>query len=445
MNKRKTGQIKPSLDKTAQKVTIRKKSIKCKKHDEEYKFYCKEEEKLICNECKKECVRSQCTILPIENAALDFGKRIDQILTETIEQDLESQQGLLEFSNKKTKFKSKANDSIDSIRYMSNIIKKKIDQINENNINFLTSYENNIVKKFEKIIQEKTIKKNFLRYLKKKIYYINLLKQEGYNIELIQKSKKLFKIQEEGEVVVRKRNNKKENYQEDGMVLEIGEEGGKEEEDYEEEENGCVKQMKEEKTEQKEIINENFTRINLEKLLLPREEFDPENISVYIKLKNDNKTVINQHKFMYLTVCGKNKYISGQHRIKVHLDRFKKDERYYNYIRIGVVDSKKRKSYMSNGKLIETYFFETYWKCDEQISVSSLNKYSKGEEVVKTQQTHLKEGDTFYINIDMERRQISYKINNKDISFPWKILPKKVNFFLTFAGHANITNKISIF
>ncbi|KAJ6243770.1 hypothetical protein M0813_22211 [Anaeramoeba flamelloides] len=448
-------------------IDKRNKKAKCIKHNQKYKFYCSNEDKLLCQKCTKGCILNNHTFFSLKEAVDKFNKKVAQILTQKVEEDLENQKSIYKIKKKKNKLRLRFKDAINTINIYSHLLKKKIEKVNNNHINLLKKYEINALNKLEEIIKKKKKKKMMIKVVQNKIKIIKEFNHQNRIIELIKRSKKLINDQELERN--RKKNETKNKIKEEeeggvgvkeeGRVKEEGGGGRKreitdvdEEEKEKESEEGREKVEEEDKKEKRRSRRKKRSNSKIQKKLLQQsntEIFDLNNKSEHIILKNDNKTALNNHHFLYLSVCGKNKYSSGRNQIKIKINRFKRNDHKDNYIKLGIIDSKKKKNYISNGNLNGTYFFQTYWNSVKKQSESGIIRWvneNKNEEKIVNR--HIQEKDIFLINIDMEKRRISFQINNEDLGFSWKILPelniKKVNLFVTFGGQEDYKNKISI-
>ncbi|KAJ6230168.1 e3 ubiquitin-protein ligase trim [Anaeramoeba flamelloides] len=183
------------------------------------------------------------------------------------------------------------------------------------------------------------------------------------------------------------------------------------------------------------------------KILSKEEEFDPKmNYLDKIKLKKENKTAWNLSSWNGI-ICGKKKYSSGKHQIKIKINQFPNSKNEWNQIRLGVVKTENRKNFIKNWDWEGTYYFRTWWVewGEKKIQSRKLKRENgKSIETNYSENIFLKKNDIFEISLDMENKKISFKINEKNLG-GWENLPEKVNFFAFLSGlKGEEKNKITI-
>ncbi|KAJ6230368.1 e3 ubiquitin-protein ligase trim [Anaeramoeba flamelloides] len=243
-----------------------------------------------------------------------------------------------------------------------------------------------------------------------KINYLNLLK----NIEIISNTKftKILKEKEEKRIKINQKKKKIKNLKKLDkdekkfkLILESNEIIEKETTEIEEREKKKRKKEKE------------------------KDKFDPKmNRRNIIQLKNENKTARNSSKYKWGKICGKKIYSSGKHKIKIKIDHFPNLENEINWIRLGVIKTENRQNYIQKGNYEDTYNFRTFWNGKKTQSRKIKKENGKWTKEKFPEEINFKKNDILKIFLDMDKKKISFKINEKNLG-GWENIPEKVNFF----------------
>ncbi|KAJ6229050.1 hypothetical protein M0813_08550 [Anaeramoeba flamelloides] len=345
---------------------------KCPKHNQKFKFYCEEEDQLICRSCIENCLDQNHLILSLNSKSNQIFQKMKIILKEIQTKEKENQETLQKSQRNKKKFKIKIQEISQQIERESDLLKQQIEKSKNKHLKLLKTIQIIIEYKFNKIIQnnEKTIQK--INQNKTKMQKIRKLKTKNKNIKLINESKNLI--------------NK-------------------------------FKKRKEKEKEKK-------------KFKLSKEIFDPKmNHKNVIKLKNQKQTAWNASKTIEGRILGQTKYSTGKHKIKIKIDQFPNNQSELNTIYLGVINTENREKLIKDRDCEGTYCFRTYWEGNllESSKVKGENGKWNSEKYPKN--IKLKENDIFEILLDMDQKTIAFKINENNLGIAWENLPKSVYFF----------------
>ncbi|KAJ6234564.1 spry domain containing socs box protein [Anaeramoeba flamelloides] len=310
---------------------------------------------------------------------------------ETIQKSLENQ----------NKLKEKIKNFCKKIENDSDLMIQKIQDSKTNHLNLFKKIEIIINTKIETILKNTKNKQKEISKNKIEINTIKKLKKDKNHIKLIQGGKKIIKSERNSEKNGLKGKDKKK-----GKKSRMGIKGELDEKEKE----------KERKSEEKEEFDTKMNYVNL------------------IKLKNENKTAWNPS-YGWGTICGKKIYSSGIHEIKIKIDQFPNPKNQYNHIKLGIIKTENRENFIKKRKLEgETYIFATIWDHQKKKLVSQKFKNGNGKWTDKNypKEINLKKNDIFTIFLDMDRKNISFEINEKYL-IGWGNLPQKVNFFAALA------------
>ncbi|KAJ6236957.1 hypothetical protein M0813_27306 [Anaeramoeba flamelloides] len=340
---------------------------KCPKHKKKFKFYCEEEDQLICPECIENCLDQKHSLLSLNFKSDQILQKMKIILKEIQTKEKVNQLTIQKSQQNKNKLKQKIQQISQQIERESDLLKQQIDKSKNQQLKLLKTIEIIIENQFNKIIQnkEKSIQK--INQNKTKMQKIRKLKTKNKNIELINESK--------------------------------------------------------------ELINK-FKEKEKEKLKLSKEIFDPKmNHQNAIKLKNQNQTAWNASENSRGIILGQTQYSTGKHKIKIKIDQFPNTRIEKNLIYLGVIKTKNREKLIKNRDYERCYCFETYW--NENLLESKKQKKENGKEYSEKYSNNikLKENDILEILLDMDQKTIAFKINENNLGIAWKNLPKSVHFF----------------
>ncbi|KAJ6250423.1 spry domain containing socs box protein [Anaeramoeba flamelloides] len=231
--------------------------------------------------------------------------------------------------------------------------------------------------------------------------------------------------------------------------------------------------------EQKKIIKEVIDEAN------PKDYFDSKLKNNRIKLFNYGKSIITVRKWKRSgCICGNKIYSQGLHRINFCIDRFRLSSDYQNFICLGVVDSDKRRKFINDGYWEQTFYFMTHWhpfienenenknenNVEKEKEKGNENEKEKGKgkgkgkgkeqqepkkkllnykckkfpEIQEEFARPISEGDIFTIHLDMDRKQMSFLINQEDFGIAWTNIPNNVCFFACLSGQKDTNNKNQI-
>ncbi|KAJ6229057.1 tripartite motif-containing protein [Anaeramoeba flamelloides] len=349
---------------------------KCPKHKKKFKFYCEEEDQLICPECIENCLDQKHSLLSLNFKSDQILQKMKIILKEIQTKEKVNQLTIQKSQQNKNKLKQKIQQISQQIERESDLLKQQIDKSKNQQLKLLKTIEIIIENQFNKIIQnkEKSIQK--INQNKTKMQKISKLKTKNQNIELINESKELI-------------------------------------------------------NESKELINK-FKKKEKLKFKLSKEIFDPKmNYQNAIKLKNQNQTAWNPSENSTGRILGQTQYSTGKHKIKIKIDQFPNINTRIekNLIYLGVIKTKNREKLIKNGDYERCYCFETYW--NENLLKCSKQKKENGKwfEEKYPKNIKLKENDILEILLDMDQKTIAFKINENNLGIAWENLPESVHFF----------------
>ncbi|KAJ3437847.1 hypothetical protein M0812_17018 [Anaeramoeba flamelloides] len=290
------------------------------------------------------------------------------------------------------------------IKNGSDLLIQKIHNSKINYLNILKTIEIILDKKFEILLKDKKEKHIKIMQNKKEIKNLKQLKKDKNHIELIRESKKIIV------------SEKKEG-------------------DEDREDDKKKKRKKREKNKKKLIERENEKEKKKEKEKEKEKagyaKFDLKMKQNRIKLNNDQNTARNLSSRYSGKVCGKKIYSSGKHEIRIKIDRFPKNENSPNCIQLGVIKTENREQLIKNGDYEGTYFFQAWWGHNKKKLESQKYKYENGKSLKEKypEKIRLNNRYIFTISLDMDKKKLYFKINEKSLGLVWENLPGKVNFF----------------
>ncbi|KAJ3451437.1 spry domain-containing socs box protein [Anaeramoeba flamelloides] len=180
------------------------------------------------------------------------------------------------------------------------------------------------------------------------------------------------------------------------------------------------------------------------------ETFQPEFSDKGIELSNNDQTASNlEKKNSKLRVCGKNSYSVGVHEILVKIDKFVKTEEELNWVQLGVIDSNTKKDCFSNNKNDEckgTYSYVSYWNGYYNVFASQKQKVHP-KLFLKEENGYgkpFKQDDQIKVILDMDKKTLSFKVNNQNFGQAWDNLPDQVYFFVGLLGQTNEPNRVTL-
>ncbi|KAJ6236959.1 hypothetical protein M0813_27308 [Anaeramoeba flamelloides] len=334
---------------------------KCPKHNQKFKFYCEEEDQLICPECIENCLDQKHPLLSLNSKSDQIFQKMQIILKEIQTKEKENQLSIQKSQQNKNKLKIKIQQISQQIERESDLLKQQIEKSKNKQLKVLKTIEIIIENQFNKIIQnkEKSIQK--INQNKAKMRKISKLKPKNKNIELINESKELI-------------------------------------------------------NESKEIINKFKKRKEKEKLKLSKEIFDPKmNHKNSIKLKNQNQTAWNPSKKSRGRILGQTQYSTGKHKIKIKIDQFPNLNSQSNSIILGVIQTENREKLIKYADYEGSYFFRTFWYKNLLQSYKQKKENGKLYEEKYPKNIKLKENDILEILLEMDQKTNSKKKKNKFI------------------------------
>ncbi|KAJ3433367.1 tripartite motif-containing protein [Anaeramoeba flamelloides] len=342
----------------------------CDKHKKELCLYCKDDNELICTKCYVNCRINNHEILDLDEYSNEISEKIKIILNKIKNVEIQNNETMQKSFELKNKFKIEIQKLSKLIENQSDLLIQKIQKSKINHLNLLLKVGIISDTKFDQIINKNEAKQKDLNKTKKQIKTLKKLKKDKKIIKLIRESKEIIEKEEEIEIL-RLNQSKKET----------------------------------------------------------GEEFDPEmNRENQIKLKNKNKTAWNPSE-NWGRICGKKIYSRGKHQIKIKIDQFPNTKNEINYINLGVIKTENMENLIKNGEYEGTYYFHNYLNWDGKID-SQKKKKENGNYILEKypEKIILKKNDIFTISLDMDKKKISFKINEKELG-GWENLPEKVNFF----------------
>ncbi|KAJ6229052.1 tripartite motif-containing protein [Anaeramoeba flamelloides] len=354
-------------DKKSKKEPKETNNNRCPKHKKKFKFYCEEEDQLICPTSIEYCLDQKHSLLSLNSKSNEIFQKMQIILNEIQTKEKENQETIQKSQQNKKKFKIKIQEISQQIERESDLLKQQIDKSKNQHLQLLKTIQIIIENQFNKKIQnnEKSIQK--INQDKTKMQKISKLKTKNKNIELINESK--------------------------------------------------------------ELINE-FKEKEKLKFKLSKEIFDPKmNYQNMIKLKNQNQTAWNASRKSRGIILGQTQYSTGKHKIKIKIDQFTITEIEDKRIYLGVINTENREKLIRNADYKGSYYFETFW--DKKLIQSSKKKKENGKEYSEKYPKYikLKENDILEILLDMNQKTIAFKVNKNNCGIAWENLPESVHFF----------------
>ncbi|KAJ3424362.1 tripartite motif-containing 59-related [Anaeramoeba flamelloides] len=419
--------------------------VKCKKHDQKFINYCKNEKILICAECVEDCSKSSHEIVSLKTATEHFYNYCKRIHLQIKKQEKGLDEEILQINNNQKKFNQEIVLTYTKTQEQSKLLKQLIDSFMEKNLRFLKKNQQIINKKYKKEIEFKKAQQDEYLNIKNMIRRIRNFKKEN-NIKLL--------IQEYCRL--KESINKKKQRQKNLLLLNnntrlfLGK--GEDEDESEDEDRNYIqnnnknknKKYEKKKQENMKLIN-NLKQLKIQPRI-SQEKFNQKLKTRTIKLFNNNLTVINMSTKKYRSrVCGKKIYSSGIHEIKMRIDQFPNSENQVNEIYIGVINAENRKQFIKSGKWDGTYYFKTCWiPFDLNIKSTSwkIKEDPKMKFIEYGQAFH--QGDNIRIILDMDQKEISFALNDSYFGIAWYNIPKQVCLFISLWGQEENENQISI-
>ncbi|KAJ6236964.1 hypothetical protein M0813_27313 [Anaeramoeba flamelloides] len=363
-------------------------NTKCPKHNQKFKFYCEEEDQLICRECIAYCLDQNHSLLSLNSKSNEIFQKIQIILNEIQTKEKDNQLTIQKSQRNKNKFKQKIQQISQQIEKESDLLKQQIEKSKNKQLQLLKTIQIIIENQINQIIQnnQKTIQK--INQNKPKIQKIKKLKTKNQNIELINESKEI------------------------------------------------INKFKKRKEKEKEK----------QKLKLSKEIFDPKmNSFNFLKLKNQIQTAWNASKKSMGIILGQTKYSTGKHKIKIKIDQFPNTCTEKNAFSLGVINTKNREKLIGDRNTEGYYYFKTHWDKNKLRSFKIKKEKGKWYSKKYPKNNKLKENDILEILLDMDQKTISFKINENNLGTAWEKLPESVYFFAYFAGtKGNKKNQITL-
>ncbi|KAJ6247756.1 e3 ubiquitin-protein ligase trim7 [Anaeramoeba flamelloides] len=404
-----------------------KEPIKCKKHNKEFKFFCSNEQSLMCAECGKKCKNEKHELLAISKITKKFLQEVIQISKgiqiektknkKTINDLAQINEQLQEETEKELKLiKVKMDEFFSRCKRTLESSKKLIDTK-------LNNYRNIISKRQ----QNNQIKENII----KKIFRLHSEKEWEKEQEKMQE-------QEQGQG--------KEKEKEKEMEMEMEQEKEKENE-REKEREIILEFLKLKKIigKERKILKKNENNKQSIKNIT-HDEFDSNIKQNWILLNNNNKTFTNiSNNKNYGIMCGKKIYSEGIHQIMIKIDQFPNSKKEWNVIRLGIINSTNKENIIKNANYNQTYCFRAFW--NKKKLTSSKVKMENGNWQYEDYPNNikLKQNDLLTLTIDMIKKNISFKINEIQLETAWDFLPEKVVFIaFLYPLTGDIKNKITL-
>ncbi|KAJ6245855.1 spry domain containing socs box protein [Anaeramoeba flamelloides] len=316
-------------------------------------------------------------------------------------------------TNKKLNNNNNNNNNININNNNSNSNKNDIN-IDNNNFNKGERNENEKTKKINS--KKETNKENLIQKNNKEIEKLNNLNLKDQNrIKNPNVNENEKQIQEKEEQKEEEKEIKKE------LVKEVQ----NEENEFLEKSTKEEIEIKIENKKKKEAINQNV-----------EDFFSPVYKKDGVVLKNENRvaTFVSDEK-----ACGSRVYSTGKNDIKLQIDKFSNLPWDFNIIRIGIIQSELRDSFI-NGTETEiiwnnTFEFRTFWDGGSKKLHSYKDKNSgEGKEQYGIP---FKEGDVVTIHINMDERETAFSVNGKYLNVAFNDLPQNVSFFIYAFGKGN--------
>ncbi|KAJ3423685.1 hypothetical protein M0812_30219 [Anaeramoeba flamelloides] len=179
-------------------------------------------------------------------------------------------------------------------------------------------------------------------------------------------------------------------------------------------------------------------------VIISNDSFDPQWKDKFIKLSSDNLSATKSGKYFRGKggiVCGKNVYSKGLYEIKIKINNYPMNES--NWIKIGVINYSTRNPLpWKKPDFQGLYYFGTYYtEGTKDLSSYKLRICPKLERIPYGKP--FKNGDTFHIYLDMDKRTISFGINDENFGVAWTDLPEKVIFWSFIKSQQYQDNQIS--
>ncbi|KAJ6252916.1 hypothetical protein M0813_13779 [Anaeramoeba flamelloides] len=372
-------------------------------------LFCKDENKLICTGCYDTCRTDNHAILSLNGYSNEISEKIKIILNTIQKEEIRNNETIQKSLENQKKIKQEIKELYDEIKINSNLLIEKIQTSKIKYLNLLKNIEMITNKKFDKILKKNMVKQKMINENKNQIKNLKKMKKDENYIKLIQESKEMIERQIQKEEILKQRQVQIETKRQREM-----------------------ERLSQRKMKQKiERGKKRRKKIQLER---EKDQFDPRmNRKNLIKLKNGNKTACNALYGMGIcgTICGKKIYSSGKHEIKIRIDKFPNPKNQINFITLGVVKTEDRGKLIKKWGNRKTYFFVGDWSCFEERMRSYKGKRLDGNQIQKERcpkKIKLKEYDFFTIFLDMDKKIISFKINEINLG-GWRNLPKRVCFF----------------
>ncbi|KAJ6229055.1 tripartite motif-containing protein [Anaeramoeba flamelloides] len=160
--------LKIFLLKTKTKIKNKKKESKetnnnnrCPKHKRKFKFYCEEEDQLICRKSIENCLDQNHLILSLNSKPNQIIQKMEIILKEIQTKEKENQLTIQKSQQNKNKLKQKIQQISQQIETESDLLKQQIEKSKNQQLKLLKTIQIIIENQFNKIIQnnEKSIQK----------------------------------------------------------------------------------------------------------------------------------------------------------------------------------------------------------------------------------------------------------------------------------------------
>ncbi|KAJ6236966.1 tripartite motif-containing protein [Anaeramoeba flamelloides] len=151
-------------------------NTKCPKHNQKFKFYCEEEDQLICPDCTDNCLDQKHLILSLNTKCNEIYQKMERILKEIQTKEKVNQETLQKSQQNKIKLKQKIQQISQQIERESDLLKQQIEKSKNKHLIVLKTIEIIIENQFNKIIQKNEKNQKKINQNKTKMQKISKLK-----------------------------------------------------------------------------------------------------------------------------------------------------------------------------------------------------------------------------------------------------------------------------
>ncbi|KAJ3440936.1 bonus isoform c-related [Anaeramoeba flamelloides] len=360
---------------------------KCKEHDENIQLFSENENSLICFTCYTDDKKKYSRPIKLNQTIIYFQRVINSIQENNIKEAKLNKKYFKKLKKKQKKLQKKNNKLIKKINVSKTKLKKEVfEKIHNQYIMFLNNLKIVFDKRFEVCFKKMKTQSKIINKKNKEIKNLRKLDIFSQKIEFIQRS------------------------------------------------------------------------IILQQYNLPRDQFDKgmKDVLISIVATNQIKSSVKKKKNNYYTyerynstslsyICGTNIYFKSTHKIRIRIDKFQNSKDSNNSIYLGVVDTDQRGALIEKNGKVYSFYFEVVWDGEELNCCS--NKISGNSHTVNFYHKNikLKESDIFIINLDMDKKNLIYQINNQKLDYNYSVrdLPERVTFFAGLYNN-NAGNQITL-